>query len=133
MSLVTGLFSPVLYPNQRRSPPLRLPVSDCRTFRIMCDVPSIAVFCRESIECLPGMASRFYCKPSVTIPVAPVVTGVIVHFRFHIRCVSIHKLLYFSFFSTSCFAQNVYRRVLSNLSVCMFSHFCFSLLYLAYL
>jgi len=26
----------------------------------MCDVPSIAVFCTESIECFPGTASKFF-------------------------------------------------------------------------
>jgi hypothetical protein len=26
----------------------------------MCDVPSIAVFCSESTECFPGMASKFF-------------------------------------------------------------------------
>ena len=50
----------------------------------MCDVPSIAVFCKESIECVPGIACRFFFKLCVTIPVAPIITGVIVHFRFHI-------------------------------------------------
>src|SRR5215813_10014665 len=29
-------------PNQQQSPPLNLPVSDCSTFRIVCDVPSVA-------------------------------------------------------------------------------------------
>ena len=62
----------------------------------MCDVPSIAVFCSESIECFPGTASKFFFKLLVTIPVAPIITGTIVHFRFHIRCISIHKLLYFN-------------------------------------
>ena len=28
--------------------------SHCSTSRIVCDVPSIAVFCSESIECFPG-------------------------------------------------------------------------------
>ena len=36
----------------------------------MCDVPSIAVFCSESIECFPGTASKFFLKLLVTIPVA---------------------------------------------------------------
>ena len=67
----------------------------------MCDVPSIAVFCRESIECLPGIVSKFFRKLLDTIPVAPIVTGTIVHFRFQFRCISIHKLLYFNFFSAS--------------------------------
>jgi hypothetical protein len=59
-SLVTGLFFLVLLLNQRWSPPLRLQASHCSTFRIMCDVPSIAVFCIESIECFPGTASQIF-------------------------------------------------------------------------
>jgi len=38
---------------------------------------------------------NFFLKLLVTIPVAPIITGTIVYFRFHIRCISIHKLLYF--------------------------------------
>ena len=41
----------------------------------MCDVPSIAAFCSESIECFPGTASKFFLKLLVTIPVAPIITG----------------------------------------------------------
>ena len=33
----------------------------------MCDVPSIAVFCNESIECFPGTASKFFLKLLVII------------------------------------------------------------------
>ena len=47
----------------------------------MCDVPSIAVFCSESIECFPGIVSKFFFKLLVTIPVAPIITGTIVHLR----------------------------------------------------
>ena len=49
----------------------------------MCDVPSIAVFCSESIECFPGTGSKFFLKLLVTIPVAPIVIGVIVHFCYY--------------------------------------------------
>ena len=41
----------------------------------MRDVPSIAVFCSESIECFPGIASKFFLRFLVTIPVAPIVIG----------------------------------------------------------
>ena len=75
----------------------------------MCDVPSIAVFCSESIECFPGTASKYVLKLLVTIPEAPVITGMIVHFRFHIRCISTRKLLYFNFF-------------LHNISACRYCH-----------
>jgi hypothetical protein len=42
----------------------------------MCVVPSTAVFCSESIKCFPGVASKFFLKTFVTIPVAPVITGI---------------------------------------------------------
>jgi hypothetical protein len=66
----------------------------------MCDVPSIAVVCGESIECFPGMAFKSVFKPFGTIPVAPFIMGIIIHFMFHIRCISEHKIMYFSSFST---------------------------------
>ena len=44
------------------------------------DVPSIAVFCSESIESFPGTAPKFFFRLLVTIPVAPIITGIIVHF-----------------------------------------------------
>ena len=75
-------------------PPPRLQVSHCSTSRIMCDIPSIALFCSGSIECFPGTTSKFFVKLLVTIPVAPIIIGIIVHFRFHVRCISIHKFLY---------------------------------------
>jgi len=112
-------FFLILLLNQQWSPPLRLQASHCSTFHIMCDVPSIAVFCSESIECFPGTASKFILKLLVTIPGAAVFTGTIVHFRFHILCISTHELLYFNFSSPSFLLS----AVLSHLPACMFSFF----------
>jgi hypothetical protein len=50
------------------TPPLRLQVSACSTFLVICDVPSgvVVVFffwgggCRESIECCPVVVSRYF-------------------------------------------------------------------------
>ena len=67
----------------------------------MCAVPNIVVFCSECMECFPHTASKFFLQLLFVIPVAPFITGTIVHFRFHIRCISMHKLLYFNFFSAS--------------------------------
>jgi hypothetical protein len=44
----------------------------------MRDVPSIAVFCSETIECFPGTASRFFLKLLVTITVALLLLLVVV-------------------------------------------------------
>jgi len=43
----------------------------------MYDVPSIAVFCIESIECFPGTVSKFFLNLLFTIPVVPIITGTI--------------------------------------------------------
>jgi len=101
MSLDTRLYSLACLLNQRRFPPLRLPVLDCSTFRVMCDVPSTAVLCGEPTECFSVIAYKFFLKPLVTIPVASFITSIIIHFRFHIRCMSTYKLSYFSFFPAS--------------------------------
>jgi hypothetical protein len=47
----------------------------------MCDVPCIAAFCSETTECFPGMASKFFLKPFVTILEAPIITGIIIHLK----------------------------------------------------
>ena len=61
----------------------------------------------------------------VTIPVAPIITGIIVHFRFHIRCISIHKLLYFNFFSASFCTTFLSAGIATSMSVYV-SLFCFN-------
>ena len=86
---------------ERWSPPFRLQVSVCSTVRFVCDVPNIDVFCSESIEYFRGMVSKFFLKPLVTLPVAPITTNITIHFIFHIRCISIHKVLRFIYFSVS--------------------------------
>ena len=106
--------------NQRWSLPLRLQVSHCSAVRIMCDVPSTAVFCSASIQCVPGMASKPFFQPFLTTPVAPVITSTIIHFMFHIRFVSTYKLLYLVSFLLP-FAWYFCLRVLQHLSLCMFS------------
>jgi len=68
--VLSQALSPVLFLlNQGRFQLLRVPVSHCNTFHIMCDVPNIAVVCGESIECFPGLAFKFFFKPFVTHPV----------------------------------------------------------------
>ena len=65
------------------TPSLRFQVSLCSAFRSMCDVPSTAVFCKEFIGCVPGIACRFFFKLRVTIPVAPIIAGMTVQFSYY--------------------------------------------------
>jgi hypothetical protein len=98
-----------------------LQVSDCTVFYAFCVMlQSIAAFCSEDIERSPGVALRCVFK---AILVAPVANGMIVHFMLHIRCVSIHKLLYSSFlFASLC------KTVRSHWPSTYFSLFCQKLL-----
>ena len=121
LSLVTGPFLLLLPLNQRRSPPLKLQVSDCSTFRITCDVPSTAVCCSGSIECIPGMACYSFFTPFVTIPAAPALTAIIIHFLFHIRFVSIRKLVYCNLFAAFFCATFLSARIATSISMRVFS------------
>lgn len=60
----------------------------------MCDAPSKPLFCTESIECFPGILSWFF-SPLLTIPVAPIITGMTKHFAFHITLISRLRFLCF--------------------------------------
>jgi energy-converting hydrogenase Eha subunit A len=72
------------------------------------------------------MASKFFHIPSDTIPVAAVITGIIIHLKFYIHCISIHKLLYFSFFPSS-FCPTFLSMGIATL--CMFFFFIFFFYY----
>jgi len=91
----------------------------------MYDFPGIAVFCSESFEYFPGMASKLFFKPFVAIPLAPVIISTILHFMFHIR-VSIHKLLYVYLVSFSFLFRAIsvrwYCHIYQHACVFLFSH-----------
>jgi hypothetical protein len=59
----------VLLLSQWWNPPPRLQISDCSCFLIMSDVISKAFFCRETIECCPGifalllLLKNYVCGP----------------------------------------------------------------------
>jgi hypothetical protein len=57
--------------------------------------------------------------------VAPIITGIIVHFRFHIHCISIHKLLYFNLFSASFCTTFLSAGIATSISMHVFSFFLF--------
>jgi hypothetical protein len=63
-------------------------------------VPSTAVICREFTERFAGTVSGFF-SPSVTIPLAPMITGMSKRFIFHFQWISILRFLYSSSFSAS--------------------------------
>ena len=64
---------------------------------------------------------NFFLKLLIIIPVAPVITGTIVHFRFHIRFISVHKLLYFRLLSASFCTTFLCAGIATSISVHTFS------------
>ena len=71
------------------------------TFRSMCAVPNMAVFCSSLTSWFPGMSLTYFLNDLEMVPVAPVITSVTHVFTFHMRCMSIVRSLYFKIFSAS--------------------------------
>jgi hypothetical protein len=87
------------------------------------------------------MASKFFFKTCVTIPLAPIIASIIIHLMFYIRCIPIHKLLYFSvFYASFCvtflsagIATSISMHVFSLLfSIIIFGLFSLTSLYVGY-
>ena len=43
----------------------------------MCAVPNMAVFCSSRTSCLPGMLPTYFLNDFETVPVAPIITGLL--------------------------------------------------------
>ena len=67
------------------------------TFRSVCAVPNMAVFCSSFTSWFPGMLLMYFLNDFEMVPVAPIITGITLVFTFHMR--SIVRSLYFKIFS----------------------------------
>jgi magnesium-transporting ATPase (P-type) len=59
------------------------------TFRILCAVPNMAVFCSSLTSWFPGMLLTYFLNDFEIVPVAPIITGITFVFTFHTRFISI--------------------------------------------
>ena len=71
------------------------------TFRSVCAVPNMAVFCSSLTSCLPGMFLTYFLNDFEIVPVAPIIAGITFVFTFRMRCIYIVRSLYFRIFSAS--------------------------------
>ena len=53
------------------------------TFRSMCEVPTMAVFCSSLISCFPGMLLTYFLDDFEIVPVAPIITGITFVFTYY--------------------------------------------------
>ena len=71
------------------------------TFRSMCAVPNMAVFCSSLTSRFPGALLKYFLNDFEIVLVAPIITGITFVFTFHVRCIYIIRSLYFRIFSAS--------------------------------
>jgi len=69
------------------------------TFRSMCTVSNMAVFCSSLTSWFPVMLLTYFLNDLEMVPFATIITGITLVFTFHIRCISIVRSLYFKIFS----------------------------------
>jgi hypothetical protein len=77
------------------APALALMYFYVSTFRSMCAVPNMAVFCSSLTSRFPGIVLTYFLNYFEMVLVAPIITGITLAFTFHIRCISIVRSLYF--------------------------------------
>jgi len=63
------------------------------TFRSMCAVPNMVVFCSSFTSCFPGMLLKHFLNDFEIVPVA-LITGIPFVFTFHRRCISVVKSIF---------------------------------------
>ena len=94
------------------------------TFRSMCAVPNMAVFCSSLTSCFPNMLLMYFLNDFEIVPVAPIITGLTFVLTFHMHCVSVVRSLYFRIFSASFLITFLSPKIATSINI----HVPFSLL-----
>ena len=81
------------------------------TFRSMCAVPNMAVFCSSFTSWFPVMLLTYFLNNFEMVPVAPIIPGIALVFTFHMRLLLLLLLLLLF----------VSRKVITR--ACSFTHF----------
>ena len=77
------------------------------TFRSMCAVPNMAVFCSSLTSWFPGMLLTYFLNVFEIVPVAPIITGITFVFTFHMRCLLLLLLLLLFIVISQCMLPNM--------------------------
>jgi len=62
------------------------------TFRSMCAMSNLGVFCSSLILCFPSMWLRYFLNDFEMVPVAPLIVGITSVFTFHFHCIFVARL-----------------------------------------
>ena len=86
------------------------------TFRSVCAVPSMAVFCSSLTSCFSCMLLTYFLNDFEIVPVAPIITGITFVFTFHMRCISIVRSLYFRILSASFLITFLFPEIVTSIN-----------------
>ena len=86
------------------------------TFRNMCAVPSMAVFCSSLTSWFPVMSLTYFLNDLEMVPVASIITGITLNFTFHMRCISIFSASFLITFLSSEIVTSIKMHVSFSLS-----------------
>ena len=92
------------------------------TFRCVCAVLNMAIFCSSLTSWFPGMLLTYFLNDFELIAVIPIITGITLVFTFNMRCISIERSLYFKIFSAYFLITFLSPEVATsvNIHVCLF-------------
>ena len=93
--IVAGILSLLFMVPLCLVPALALLFFYVSTFRSMCAVPNMAVFCSSLTSWFPGMSPTYFLNDLEMVPVVPIINGITLVFTFHMRCISIVRSLHF--------------------------------------
>ena len=93
------------------------------TFRSMCAVPYMAVFCSSLTSWFPSMLLTYFLNVFEIVPVAPIITGITFVLTFHMPCISIVRSLYFRILLASFLITFLSHEIATSINI----HFRFSL------
>jgi len=82
------------------------------TFRHMCAVPDMVVFCSSLTSWFPIMLLTYFLNDFETFPLAPIITAITFVCKLHMRCIFIVMSLYFriytAYFLITCYYYYYY-------------------------
>jgi hypothetical protein len=80
--IVASILSLLFMVPQFLVPALALLFFYISTFRNMCAVPNMTVFCSSLTSWFPGMLLTYFLNDLEIVPVAPIITGITLVFKF---------------------------------------------------
>jgi hypothetical protein len=108
--IVTAILSLLFVVRLSLVPALALLYFYVSTFRSMCAVPNMAVFCSSLTSWCPGMSLTYFLNDLEMVPVVPIITGITLVFTYYYY----YYCYYYYLLQLSCHPVAAVRTLLTN-------------------